>query len=994
VKTPFELKDEIKQISRFHQTTHKQVCFCCLDFAVTHLYFNIKKYVYEGFLMDTMSPSSKQKTSFQTKTTAQKYVYLFGEGNGKDKKLLGGKGAGLCEMTQIGLPVPPGFVITTETCLEYFANGFRFPEGLIDQVQTSMTEVEKKMNLHFGNSDSPLLVSVRSGSAISMPGMMDTVLNLGINDSTVKGLIKRSGDERFGWDSYRRFISLFGNIVLGIDNKEFELAMEKLKEDRKVTQDLELTAQDMQELTNNFKHIIQERTGKPLAQDPSQQLYMAIEAVFSSWNGKRAIDYRREFKITPKIANGTAANVQAMVFGNMGENSATGVAFTRDPGTGENVLFGDYLQKAQGEDVVAGIRTPHPIAEMQQTMPQRYAELSKVRETLEHHFHEVQDMEFTIQEGRLYMLQTRTAKMNAAASMKTSIDMVNEGLLTKEEALLRLNPDQLTQLMYCQIDPQNTVIPVASGLGASPGAASGEVVFDADEAERQARAGKKVILVREQTKPEDIHGFFAAQGILTSVGGKTSHAAVVARGMGKPCVSGAGDIKINHFEKTASVGTDKITQGSVITIDGTLGKVWLGEIPMVEPEISENMTTILGWADQFRKLGVRANADTPQDAKKALGFGAEGIGLCRTERMFNAADRIGLFQDMILADSAAQRFEALQQLLPLQKEDFVDIIRSMEGYPVTIRLLDPPLHEFLPSEEVIQREIQMLEKCQDTLSGVCSLPEVLRNIAPELEPVLTENEHMLKNLAKLQEGERKKRTETLQKIRTLREINPMLGHRGVRLGITYPEIYEMQIEAILLATGQLIKESVPVKVEIMIPQVCTAQELQRVCSIIQRVEQRITDQLGIKIPYSVGTMIEVVRACMRAGKLAKLASFFSFGTNDLTQATFSFSREDAENKFLPFYNEHKILQDNPFEIIDVKGVGRLMAIAVEWGRKTRPDLKIGICGEHGGEPSSVEFCHRINLNYVSCSPYRVPMTRLAAAQASIKEKKGYIKPFQ
>ncbi|MDR1991998.1 MAG: pyruvate, phosphate dikinase [Nitrososphaerota archaeon] len=938
--------------------------------------------------MEQINTSTEQKIFLQSKPAPRKYVYLFEEGNGKNKKLLGGKGAGLCEMTQIGLPVPPGFVITTETCLEYFTNNHQFPTGLIDQIQTAIAEVEKKMNQYLGNSNNPLLVSVRSGSAISMPGMMDTILNLGINDSTIKGLINRSGDEHFSWDSYRRFISLFGTVVLGINDKEFNQAIKKLKENYKISQDQELSTKDIQELVNTFKHIIQKHTGKPLIQDPKQQLYMAIEAVFSSWNGKRAIDYRREFKITPKIANGTAANVQTMVFGNMSKNSATGVAFTRDPSTGENVLFGDYLQRAQGEDVVAGIRTPQPITEMQQTMPQMYREISSIRKTLEHHFHEVQDMEFTIQENKLYMLQTRTAKMNAAASMKTSIDMVNEGLLTKEEALLRLNPDQLTQLLYRQIDTKNIPVPIASGLGASPGAASGEVVFSADDAEKQNRDGKKVILVREQTKPEDIHGFFAAQGILTAVGGKTSHAAVVARGMGKPCVSGAGDIKINPLEKTASVGTNKIVQGTILTIDGTSGKIWLGEIPMVEPKITENMTTILGWADQFRKLGVRANADTPQDAKKALEFGAEGIGLCRTERMFNAADRIGLFQDMILADSATQRFEILQQLLPLQVKDFVDIIRSMQGYPVTIRLLDPPLHEFLPSEEVIQHEIQALEKCQDTLNNICSFPETLRNINPAIEPVLTKNKSVLKHLSELQRNELEKRTKTLQKIRTLREVNPMLGHRGVRLGITYPEIYEMQIEAILLAAGQLIREAVSVKVEIMIPQVCTAQELYSVCSMIQQVEQRVTNQLDIKIPYTVGTMIEVVRACMRAGKLAELASFFSFGTNDLTQATFSFSREDAENKFLPFYNEHKILQNNPFEILDVKGVGRLMAIAVEWGRKTRPDLKIGICGEHGGEPNSVEFCHRIELDYVSCSPYRVPVARLAAAQASIKEKKA------
>jgi pyruvate,orthophosphate dikinase len=926
--------------------------------------------------------------------TSKKYVYLFHEGNGKDKKLLGGKGAGLCEMTQIGLPVPPGFVITTETCLEYFDNGFQFPPGLVGQVQAAMAEVENAMGLGFGNPDNPLLVSVRSGAAISMPGMMDTVLNLGINDCTVQGLIRRSGDERFGWDTYRRFIQLFGNIVLNVSDDDFHLAMEKLKEDRNAKGDLDLTAQDLHELVDIFKGIILENTGRALPQDPYQQLYMAIEAVFSSWNGKRAIDYRREFKITPKIANGTACNVQAMVFGNLGDNSATGVAFTRDPGTGENVLFGDYLDKAQGEDIVAGIRTPKPISEMQQTMPKMYEELSKVRETLERHFREPQDMEFTIQEGKLYLLQTRNAKMNATASLKTSVDMVNEGLLTEEDALLRLNPSSLTQLMYCQIDPKNTVPPIARGLGASPGAASGEVVFDADEAERQAKAGKKVILVREQTKPEDIHGFFAAQGILTSVGGKTSHAAVVARGMGKPCVSGAGDIKIDNFEKTAMAGTVKLVQGTTITIDGTSGNVWLGEIKMVEPEMGQDMQTVLEWADEFRRLGVRANADTPQDAEKALRFGAEGVGLCRTERMFNAADRIGIFQEMVLADTLDARMDALAKLLPLQEKDFEEILRVMQGNPVTIRLLDPPLHEFLPSEEEIQREIAKLEKCQEALAQVCNIPELLRDIDPSLEAMLTEDEHMLKNLAEIQSFQLKRKVATLQKIRTLREVNPMLGHRGVRLGITYPEIYEMQIEAILVAAGKLIKETVPIKVEIMIPQVCTSQELNRVFAMIRRVEKRVKERIEIDVPYSVGTMIEVVRACMRAGKLAETAAFFSFGTNDLTQATFSFSREDAENKFLPFYNEHKILQDNPFEILDVKGVGRLMAIAVEWGRRTRPDLKVGICGEHGGEPSSIEFCHRINIDYVSCSPYRVPIARLAAAQASIKEKRGLIKPFQ
>jgi pyruvate, orthophosphate dikinase len=944
-------------------------------------------------LVEQSSQSYNQQQAIQARE-ARKYVYLFREGNGKDKKLLGGKGAGLCEMTQIGLPVPPGFVISTEACLEYFESGFKFPEGLTEQVRTAVAEVEKAMNLGFGAPINPLLVSVRSGAAISMPGMMDTILNLGINDNTLHGLIERSGNERFGWDSYRRFISLFGSIVLEINDEQFHLAMERLKEDRKIAADTELTVEDLKDLVNIFKKIIIDNTGKSIPQDVYQQLFMAIEAVFASWNGKRAIDYRKEFKITPKIANGTACNIQTMVFGNMGGNSATGVAFTRDPGTGENALFGDYLDRAQGEDIVAGIRTPKPIAEMRNAMPDMYRELLKVRETLEQHFKEAQDMEFTIEEGTLFMLQTRNAKMNAAANLKTSVDMVNEGLIDKEKALLRLDPSQLTQLMYRQIDPNNTLQPIAVGLGASPGAASGEVVFDADEAEKQAKAGKRVILLREQTKPEDIHGFFASQGILTAVGGKTSHAAVVARGMGKPCVSGAADIKINHITAEAYVGGNRIVQGTVITIDGGSGKVWLGEVPMVEPEISENMDRILKWADEFRRLGVRANADTPMDAEVALRFGAEGIGLCRTERMFNASDRIGLFQNMILADNPEERHEAVQKLLPLQQEDFKQMLRVMHGFPVTIRLLDPPLHEFLPSEETIERQINVLQKCQQALGDVCKLPQILEDIDPSLQTVLAEDEHMLLNLSEIQSNELKQKIDLLQKIRTLREVNPMLGHRGVRLGITYPEIYETQIEAILMAAGELIKETLPVKVEIMIPQVCTSQELKRVCDMIRRVERRVKDRLGIYVLYSVGTMIEVVRACMRAGRLAEMAEFFSFGTNDLTQATFSFSREDAENKFLPFYNEHKILQDNPFEILDVKGVGRLMHITVEWGRRARPDLKIGICGEHGGEPSSIEFCHRINLDYVSCSPYRVPVARLAAAQANIKEKRGIIKPFQ
>ena len=944
--------------------------------------------------MNRQTSQSYVESELNFEKPQNKWVYLFNEGNGKDKRLLGGKGAGLCEMSQIGLPVPPGFVITTQACLQYFKDGFKLPEDLNKQVHDAVEQIEKAMGRGFGNMNLPLLVSVRSGAAVSMPGMMDTVLNLGINDETVNGLIKQSGDERFGWDSYRRFISLFGLIVLNIDGEIFNQAINDLKTRRDAKNDIDLDTHDMKNLVNIYKKIIEENTGKSLPQNPYEQLFMAIEAVFTSWNGKRATDYRKEFKISTKIANGTAVNVQTMVFGNMGKESATGVAFTRDPGTGENVLFGDYLERAQGEDIVAGIRTPKPISDMQQFMPKMYHSLMDVRKTLERHFKEPQDMEFTIEKGKLYMLQTRNAKMNAAANLRASVEMTSEGLITKEEAILRIDPNQLTQLMYSQIDPKNKILPVATGLGASPGAASGEAVFTADEAEKQGKAGKKVILIREQTKPEDIHGFFASQGILTSIGGKTSHAAVVARGMGKPCVSGAADIKINHQEHTAMVGDQKILPGTSITIDGTSGNMWIGKVAMVEPEISTNMSTILSWADEYRRLGVRTNADTPIDAEKALKFGAEGIGLCRTERMFNASDRIGLFQEMILADSYEERLKALHKLLPLQKQDFKDILQIMQGLTVTIRLLDPPLHEFLPNEDVLEHEIAKLEKCQQAIKNVCELSELLPNDDLKVKSILTEGEHMLNGIAQLQSSELECKRDVLRKTRLLKEINPMLGHRGVRLGLTYPEIYEMQVEAILIAAGELIKETVPVHVEIMIPQVCTSQELKRVQNLITRVEHRVKEYMGNTVPFSLGTMIEVVRACMRAGTLSDMVEFFSFGTNDLTQATFSFSREDAENKFLPFYTEHKILQNNPFEILDAKGVGRLMAIATEWGRKKHPDLKIGICGEHGGEPSSIEFCHQINLDYVSCSPYRIPVARLAAAQVAIKEKRGLIKPYQ
>jgi pyruvate,orthophosphate dikinase len=867
----------------------------------------------------------------------------------------------------------------------------------MDQVRQAMTGVEKAMGRGFGDLMNPLLVSVRSGAAVSMPGMMDTILNLGLNDETVQGLTGQSGDERFAWDSYRRFISLFAAIALDVDGELFHEAMEAMKRDRKTKLDMNLTTDDLHQLVNVFKQIVKEHYGKPLPADPYEQMALAVKAVFASWHGKRCIDYRREFKITAEMAQGTAANIQAMVFGNLGAHSATGVAFTRDPGTGENTFFGDYLTQAQGEDIVAGIRTPKPISDLKQEMPEVFLELMKDREMLEKHFREVQDIEFTVEEGKLYILQTRNAKMNAAAAVKTSVDMMKEGVLTKEDGLLRLNPNQLSQMMHRQIDYRFDAVPIATGIGASPGAAAGAVVFDADEAEKQAKAGKRVILLREQTKPEDVHGFFAAQGILTAVGGKTSHAAVVARSIGKPCVSGCGDIRINHMDKSATIGGHKIVEGTVLTIDGTGGRVWLGEAPTTEPEMSAELDMILRWADEFRRLAIMTNADTPIDALKARKFGAQGIGLCRTERMFNAADRLPLFQELILADSKEDRQKMLDKLTPLQKSDFKAIFRAMEGLPVTVRLLDPPLHEFLPTEEEVERDIENLKLFQTTVDNIHQLPAILKAIDPNLgskiclDTMMVEDLEQLKSIG-IDKRAAEKKTEVLRKIRAMREVNPMLGHRGVRLGITYPDIYEMQVEAILEAAGELISENVDVHVEIMVPQVCTGQELKYVQSMIRNIEKKVTAKLGVVIPFKFGTMIEVVRACMRAGRLAEMAEFFSFGTNDLTQATFSFSREDAENKFLPLYNERRILQDNPFEILDVKGVGRLMMIAIEWGRRSRPDLIVGICGEHGGDPAAIEFCHSINMNYVSCSPYRVPIARLAAGQAAIKEKKGLLKP--
>ncbi len=926
-----------------------------------------------------------------------KYIYLFEEADGTNKKLFGGKGAGLAEMTHMGLPVPPGFIVTTEACLQYFENKKRLPKGLMEEVQTNLKRVEEKTGKVFGSPQNPLFFSVRSGAALSMPGMMDTVLNLGLNDETIEGLIQITSDGRFTYDAYRRFIQLFGKIALGVEEKEFDQILNKMKEKVGSIDDTDLDADSLKDICRQYLRLVKKRTGTPFPEDPMVQLKLAIEAVFRSWMGKRAVDYRKEFNITPEMANGTAVNVCTMVFGNMGLDSATGVAFTRDPGTGENVLYGEYLVNAQGEDVVAGIRTPKPIQEMKKEMPKIYRELERVRKTLEEHFHEVQDFEFTVEKGTLCILQTRNGKMNAQAIVRTSKEMLAERLIEKEKAVLRLKPQELEQLLHNRIDPNFKGKPIAVGLHASPGAASGKAIFDADEAERLGKLGQKVILVREETKPEDIHGFFAAQGILTSRGGKTSHAAVVARGMGKACVSGCEELHIDPKGREATIRNIHIKEGDFITIDGSRGEVYLGEVPTVDPEISDDLLTLLSWADEIRTMGVRANADTPEDATKARQLGAEGIGLCRTERMFNAVDRLPIVREMILAGSKEKRSEAITKLLPLQKSDFKKIFKAMAGLPVTIRLLDPPLHEFLPSAEELASELRKLEEMERAFSSMENISETMKFLDPSFRESLRPLDHMAADIAEIKEKklDRKlirKQKETFKKVKEMMEVNPMLGHRGVRLGITYPEIYRMQIQAVLEAAAELIKEGLDIQPEIMVPQVCTAQELKWVYQLVKKIQKEVENQYGVKIPLKFGTMIEVVRACMRAGRLAEVADFFSFGTNDLTQATFSFSREDAENKFLPLYNERKILQDNPFEVLDIKGVGRLMMIAIEWGRRTKPDLKIGICGEHGGHPESVEFCHSIGLSYVSCSVPRLPVARLAAAHARLKEKDREKKP--
>ncbi|MDD3528422.1 MAG: pyruvate, phosphate dikinase [Gallionellaceae bacterium] len=909
----------------------------------------------------------------------KKWVYAFAEGDGKDKRLLGGKGANLCEMTRIGLNVPPGFVISTEACLAYL-DGHVLPDGCMDQVRLHLAAVEERTGKTFGGRDNPLLVSVRSGSAMSMPGMMDTILNLGLNRDTLQGLIRQTGNERFGYDAYRRFIQLFGKVALSVPDEAFDAEFEAVKQEAGVKHDVGLSAAHLADIVDRFLAVVERNTGQPFPADPYQQLSIAIQAVFNSWLGKRAVDYRREFRITPEMANGTAVNVVAMVFGNMGDDSATGVGFTRDPGSGENVMFGEYLVNAQGEDVVAGIRTPKPVTEMAREMPELYRQLVELRNRLEAHYREVQDYEYTIEKGVLYCLQTRNGKMNATALVRTSVEMVDEGLIDKRQALLRIQPEMLEQLLFPRLDPKARAKSVARGLPASPGAATGIAVFDADRAERLGRAGERVILVREETKPEDIHGFFAAQGILTSRGGKTSHAAVVARGMGKPCVAGAEGIHVDVRSRQAVVGDQVFGEGAVITLDGTSGHVYLGEVAMIEAEFSAELATLLGWADEAARLKVMANADTPHDAERALRFGAMGIGLCRTERMFNTVERLPIVVEMIVAETAADRQAALNKLLPIQREDFVGIFKTMAPRPVTVRLLDPPIHEFLPSENQLVEEIDRLRHLRDTVQGMQVLADAVdfmyrtRDRHPEVR--------LPADPALIDEAIQKKEA-MLRKVRALFEVNPMLGHRGVRLGLTYPEIYSMQIRAILEAAAECQKAGVEVQPEIMVPQVCTAQELMRVKYWVEEIRADVEQTHGVTLSFKFGSMLEVVRACLRAENLAEEAEFFSFGTNDLTQATFSFSREDAENKFLPMYNQSRILQDNPFEVLDTKGVGKLMQLAVQWGRERRPDMNVGICGEHGGHPASIHFCHRIGLTYVSCSGPRVPIARLAAAQAAL-----------
>lgn len=881
------------------------------------------------------------------------WVYNFGgektDGRAEMKNLLGGKGANLAEMASLGLPVPPGFTVTTDVCTYYYAHDKEYPDALESQVEASLKNIEKAVGALFGDVNNPLLVSVRSGARVSMPGMMDTVLNLGLNDETVKALAKNSGNERFAYDSYRRFIQMYSDVVLGIDHHLFEDVIDSYKRGLDLKEDTQIDADGWQEIIRQYKTVVEDEIGTPFPQDPKAQLWGAISAVFESWDVSRARTYRQIHDIPEEW--GTAVNVQAMVFGNMGDDCATGVAFTRDPSTGENIFYGEYLVNAQGEDVVAGIRTPQSLTiagkekegsnlpAMEEVMPDVFKQLCEVRETLEQHYKDMQDIEFTVQSGSLYMLQTRTGKRTAAAALKIAVDMEDEGLISKKDAVLRIEPASLDQLLHPTLDPKAEKLVVTKGLPASPGAASGIIVFTADEAEKKA-AEQKVILVRTETSPEDIHGMHAAQGILTSRGGMTSHAAVVARGMGRACVAGAGEVNIDLKTKTMRIGEHEFKEGYTITIDGGTGEVIKGEVPTIDPELSEDFETVMGWADELRDIKVRTNADTPADCQTARNFGAQGIGLCRTEHMFFDAERIQRVREMIFAEDPEGRRKALAHLKPMQKQDFAEIFTAMDGLPVTIRLLDPPLHEFLPHEE------------EDILSFA--------------------------KTAGLEEKEVRLR------LSQLHESNPMLGHRGCRLGITYPQIYDMQAEAIIEAALEVQAKGIKALPEIMIPLIGTKKELAMLKARVQRIHNNLCEDMGAEIDILIGTMIELPRAALTADKIAEEAEFFSFGTNDLTQTTLGISRDDA-GRFLPLYTSLEIYPKDPFASLDQEGVGQLLEIATERGRKTRADLKLGICGEHGGDPESIAFCVALGLDYVSCSPYRVPIARLAAAHASVKK---------
>ncbi|MCD6157078.1 MAG: pyruvate, phosphate dikinase [Euryarchaeota archaeon] len=886
----------------------------------------------------------------------KKWIYMFEEGNAQMRNLLGGKGAGLAEMARIGLPVPPGFTITTEACKEYYAKGRQFPEGLEEQVREYMKRLEEKTGKKFGDPNNPLLVSVRSGAPISMPGMMDTILNLGLNDQTVEGLARLTSNPRFAYDSYRRFIQMFSDIVLKVPREEFEKILEKYKKIEGVKYDAELSVEALKKIVEEYKELVKKHTGRDFPQDPWEQLYMAIRAVFESWNNPRAIVYRRYNNIPDDL--GTAVNIQTMVFGNMGWDSGTGVAFTRNPSTGEKKLYGEYLPNAQGEDVVAGIRTPKKIEEMKEEFPEIYEQLVKVAELLEKHFKDMQDIEFTVERGKLYLLQTRTGKRTPKAAVKIAVDMVKEGLISKEEAIMRVTPEQLERLLHKQVDPNAPKKLIARGLPASPGAAVGKVVFSPDEAAELGAKGESVILVRPETTPEDVHGMYASKGILTSRGGMTSHAAVVARGAGIPAVVGCEAIEIDLEKEEFRVGDIVVKKGDVITIDGGTGEVFLGKVPLIEPKISGEVYELLSWADEIRVIGVRANADTPEDAKRALEYGAEGIGLARTEHMFLGPERVKIVREMVLARTPEERKKALEKLIPLQKEDFKELLKVMDGKPVIIRLLDPPLHEFLPRYEQLIKEIyDLMYKLRDAKDT-------------------TEAARILDDL--------EERRKLLRRLEELREANPMLGLRVCRLGIVFPEIYEAQIRAMFMAVAELLKEGYNPKLEIMIPGTIDKRELMAIKETAEKVREEIEKEHGVKIGYMYGTMIEMPRAALLADQIAEVAEFFSFGTNDLTQTTLGISRDDAQKSFLGVYVKKKILPVDPFKTIDKEGLGRLIKQAIELGRKTRPDLEIGVCGEHGGDPESIEFFTSVGVDYVSASPYRVPIARLAAAQAAIK----------